>query len=269
MRKRLSLIIGAFVVAVPLSANAEIVTSGLTNRWKIDQGSGTTALDSVGTADGQFVNSPTWTTDTPGIYHPPYALDFEADDSDYLHCQNDSVPTSSAGTIDTWFEIESWPDNRMTLFAKGPTAHWRNIYLGVIGNATADEMLLVLANGTSSTTTGLSTGPISLDTWYHMAGTWDGTNEYVYLNGVQVDSGSYGITPPNTLGYKVDIGYGQYGPRHFDGIIDEIRIYNRALTPEEVFQNYATVAVPEPASLVLIGAALCGLLPWYVRRRAP
>ena len=267
MRKRLSLIVGAFVVAAPLFANAGIVTSGLTNQWKMDTGTGTTAFDSVGSADGTFVNSPTWTTDTPGPNHPPYALDFEATDADYLACGTNTVPTGTAGTLDMWLKIDSWTTTPYTtLFAKGPGPSWAQIYLGVLRYSATDELVLALANGSSSTTSSLRTGPLSLDTWYHMAGTWDGTTAYVYLNGNLVDSLNTTITPPNTVGYRTDIGWGNYSTRHFDGIIDEVRIYDRALTPAEVLQNYRTV-VPEPSSLLLMGAALGCLLFRRGRRR--
>ncbi len=269
MRKLLSLIVTAFVAAAPLLANAEIVTSDLTNRWKMDTGSGTTAFDSVGGAHGTFVNSPTWTTDTPGPV-PPHALDFEAANADSLSCGTNSVPTGTAGTLDMWLKVDSWTSTPYTtLFAKGPGPSWAQIYLGVLRNSSSEELLFTLSNGSASTTSALGTGPLSLDTWYHLAGTWNGTTANLYLNGNLVDSLGTTITPPNATAtypnYRTDIGWGDYGTRHFDGIIDEVRLYDRALAPEEVLQNYEAV-VPEPSSLLLVCAALgCLLLRGFSR----
>ncbi len=272
MRKLLSLIVGALVLATPLAVNAEIVTDGLTNRWKIDEGSGTTTSDSVGGANGTFVNSPAWTTDTPGPNHPPYALDFEWDNYDYVNCGTGTVSTGTAGTVDAWFKLESWPDHSYaTVFFKGTSAAWNNMHLALTRNSTHKNMMLALASGSSSITNNLHTDTLSLNTWYHLAGTWywDGASDYqqyLYLNGEQVDSGTYSITPASTGSDAAYIGRSPYQQRYFDGVIDEVRLYDRALTPEEVLQNYHAI-VPEPASLLLLGAALGCLLLRRGRRR--
>lgn len=78
--------------------------------------------------------------------------------------------------------------------------------------------------------------PFSLGEWAHLAGTYDGVTMRFYVDGALVDSR---ITPPPvfdpqhpiTIGY--DINDGQPA-RHFEGAIDEARLYTRALDPEEI-----------------------------------
>jgi PKD repeat protein len=84
------------------------------------------------------------------------------------------------------------------------------------------------------------------DTWYHIVGTWDGTYHKIYLNGVLQGS----ATPEVTIGnYDSDLYIGSYGGNieryALNGVIDDVRIYNRALTDEEVNILYSEAIVAE------------------------
>jgi hypothetical protein len=91
--------------------------------------------------------------------------------------------------------------------------------------------------------------------WHHVVATISGTNGYVYLDGNLDGSGNVGIVPTNTL--DVFIGYthvteGADATAWFNGAIDDIRIYNRALSASEVQQLYQFES-PSP-SVALIKA---------------
>jgi len=76
--------------------------------------------------------------------------------------------------------------------------------------------------------------------WIHITGTWDGTTLILYRDGVQVTSGAPGGSLPSTgvEGFYVGQRHDAIGTANFKGSIDEVRIYNRALTPSEVKQLY-------------------------------
>lgn len=84
--------------------------------------------------------------------------------------------------------------------------------------------------------------------WYYVAGVYDGAYMKLYVNGNQVAitpaSGMVDVnTEPLTVGRRSD------GIRFFNGIIDEVRIYNRALTTSEIQTNYnAPTATPTPTT---------------------
>ena len=74
---------------------------------------------------------------------------------------------------------------------------------------------------------------LALNTWTHLAATFDGATLRLFVNGTQVSSISHAgtiATSPNPLGIGGDSLYGQY----FSGRIDEVRIYNTALTAAQV-----------------------------------
>ncbi|GAJ25103.1 unnamed protein product, partial [marine sediment metagenome] len=80
--------------------------------------------------------------------------------------------------------------------------------------------------------------------WYHVTLTWNGTNYVVYVDGVARASGTYtGLTALNTLADIGNTGNTSYRNEAFNGIIDEVRIYNRALTDDEV-SNLALAFLP-------------------------
>jgi hypothetical protein len=90
----------------------------------------------------------------------------------------------------------------------------------------------------STTTLIAHSGVLNTEEWTHVAATWDGGSMRLYKNGEVV-----GNTPRSgtlTSGPVVEISIGnqpagaQGGLRPFDGVIDEVRIYDRALKQEEI-----------------------------------
>ena len=76
-----------------------------------------------------------------------------------------------------------------------------------------------------------STGTLSANTWYHVAATWDANISRIYINGV-ADGTNTGDS--NLLGNTYRIGHSAVLGGPFNGNIDDIRIYNRALSAQEI-----------------------------------
>jgi hypothetical protein len=76
---------------------------------------------------------------------------------------------------------------------------------------------------------------LNLDKWYNLVFTYDGTVSKLYINGVLVSSVTGTVTFSRNVTY-LSIGASGNGnyPSYFNGVIDEIRIYNRALSSDEV-----------------------------------
>lgn len=83
---------------------------------------------------------------------------------------------------------------------------------------------------------------ISNDQWHFLAGTWDGTNQIIYIDGAQDSVLTYsGTGHINNTNLPVIIGKTENqggGPRYFNGVIDDIRLYEKALTADEIQTLY-------------------------------
>ncbi|GAB5604178.1 DUF6701 domain-containing protein [Sideroxyarcus sp. TK5] len=92
--------------------------------------------------------------------------------------------------------------------------------------------------GTSSLTSAAS---VPINAWTHVALVYTNGLQTLYINGVANSSAALsGTLPTNTLPLQIgdDQGYGG-GTRRFDGMIDEVKIFNVALTPAEIADGYA------------------------------
>ena len=78
---------------------------------------------------------------------------------------------------------------------------------------------------------------LSLDTWYHSVFTWDGAYMRPYVNGVIDATPKAKVTALDDTAQQVEIGI-RAGLGFMAGVIGEVRIYNRALTPLEIQHNY-------------------------------
>jgi len=82
----------------------------------------------------------------------------------------------------------------------------------------------------------ISNESINTGQWYHLAGTYDGENLKIYVDGnLKKTQQATGCTGVN---YTTFIGYNDIDNVYFDGTIDEVKVYNRALTQEEITAEY-------------------------------
>jgi hypothetical protein len=89
----------------------------------------------------------------------------------------------------------------------------------------------------------ISSGSVSINTWYHIIGVKNDTNISIYLNGVLK---SIGVNPPTgtiASGYPLLIGYANSGSSSFNGSIDDVMIFNRSLTSSEILSIYNATAL--------------------------
>ncbi len=215
-------------------ASVEGVGSGLVAWWKFDEGSGTTATDSSGNGNtGTLVNNPTWTTGKIG-----QGLSFDGTD-DYVNAGSLAVLDNlSAMSISLWTKPNSIGQNSQGYFISKQNngVGWRF----QISNTSA--CFVVSYDETPSSLTKCSISEfIKLNEWNHFTVVWDGSpsvnNIHIYLNGSEINYG----TIVNPIGNRMSdesgnivIGNNSSVNRTFDGHLDDVRIYNRTLSFNEV-----------------------------------
>jgi hypothetical protein len=165
------------------------------------------------------------------------ALDFNGT-SDYVSVDHDtSLNATKSISIEAWIKAESWHK-----------AQWGNVIVSKDGWQSGDAgyslragdkgiLSFNLGNGGSGGWTEITTGQVmNLGQWYHVAGTWDGSTMRIYINGVEQNSQGYTDTIAKTT-YDLNIGritYTAGGTRNFDGEIDEVRVWKKALSETEI-----------------------------------
>jgi len=184
-----------------------------------------------------FVNGPIATT---GVFDE--AIEMEASSSSYGYIAT-SEYNDSQFSISSWIKLES----DMTLSAifsrwdsvGGVNLRTYFIYLGTTNIPT----FRISSDGTDAgANNATATTALSLDTWHHITGTYDGANIKIYVNGVLEDTTAHtGVksSPTNRVGLAAIVGRSGDTPvSYYDGDIDDLAYFNRALTAEEVYQIY-------------------------------
>ncbi|MEK7609595.1 MAG: DUF4082 domain-containing protein [Patescibacteria group bacterium] len=215
-------------------------TSGLVGYYNLDEGTGSIANDTSGNNNTGSVNGATWTTGKIAG-----GLNFNGT-SDFISIpDNGSLDITGAGTIATWINlpvISRWNG----VFAKGNVNDDGRSYNYAMEVKNDNYVVCVFGNGTISNTV-TSTATITANQLTHVACTWDGSSFRLYINGALNTSVSQTITPAIN---SSPLYLGQYGGNsdRLQGVLDEVRIYNRSLSNSEIqdLYNYTGVVTPPP-----------------------
>lgn len=220
---------------VPQESKATSDTVGL---WHFNEGSGTLINDeSIYNNDGvSYSGNPPIQTDlhTPdGKFGSALIFDGLDDFANVSH--SDSLNITDAVTVQAWVKVEDTEDFN-DIVNKDSYDLWLESYTGGENYNEAYAQFSGVSPGNLESN---AVRNITLGEWYHVAVTYDkdgGENNFnLYVNGMLVDSKT-SINPINDNENPVRIG--TYGPPDFfNGTIDEIVIYNRSLTQEEILDS--------------------------------
>ena len=216
------------------------LTSGLVGHWTFDGSklTTTTATDSSGSANHATpTNSP-----TPAQGKLGQALSFNGTNNYVNAYSMTSLHGQSAVTYSAW------------IYRTGGT-----LYDGIVSKFDSSNSIDMILGGTlggvddifmrvspvSATNYGFSSSNvITPNTWHHVVMVFDGTqtgNENrlkLYVNNVQQSLTFSGTIPVSTPTVGANLSIGAYQTYYFPGSIDDVRVYNRALTAAEVLQLY-------------------------------
>jgi len=211
-------------------------TAGPFGWWKFDEGSGVTAADSSGNGNDGAIFGPAWTTGKVG-----QALNFDGVD-DYVRIPtNPSLDDLTAITMAAW--IYPRVDSHWHVLDKGDGD--KRIY--------AEGMNLTLVGRVRYTGNHAYAESVSntliLNTWQHLVMTWSAADNItrLYHNGVEVsyakkEVGTGSILDDTTHPFLIGTRGNLSPETFFNGLIDEVRLYGRDLSAQEVWGLYNYVS---------------------------
>jgi len=219
--------------------NAPDDDNGVVAYWKFDEGSGPTVYDNSGNSNGGTIYGASWVNGISGK-----ALSFDGV-NDYVDVtiSNPVLPLGdNSHTIEAWIKPVQNDGSRGVLY-------YGNIYGGAYSGAV--RWLYSDWDGDKGVSCGYYGGEVAtynfptLNSWTHLAWTYDGTTNKLYVNGNLCGTSTFTANTQSST--KLRIGRAINGSiQYFNGIIDEVKIYNRVMSASEVLANYQAIVPPSP-----------------------
>lgn len=218
--------------------------------WRLDESSGSTADDQIGSNDGTYTGTLTYGVAGALPNDSNTAIEFDGA-SGYA-----SVPYAAGLNPQGPFSVEAWVmpsqipnsagtpcplssaqfnNDRSGWQIRERDTGWQFVLYNHIGSGVAN-------NGIANTAVG---GVPATNSWTHLVGVYDGTTTTLYVNGVAYSSSAAGYVAnyndgvnapgPFTIGARSSLN------NNFAGRVDEVAFYNRALTATEVTSHYRSL----------------------------
>ena len=233
----MSLIAAAFIAAsifVGTVVEAQFVSDGLVGRWTFDAVGQGKIKDVIRANDGAVKGHPKI---VEGVIRK--ALRFSG--SEHIEILGAKELELKDFTVDAWIKADDKANEQKNsrILAKGAnganyalTWHhvdWKKFSQGVSAQMTGGFFISSSARR----------DPLEADVWYNLVGTYNGRKMLIYVDTELRRDRTWSGTPI-TDHHNLTIGAmsGGDGQEGFEGVIDEVKIYNRALTPAEIVRNY-------------------------------
>lgn len=203
--------------------------------WRLGEPSGTTADDAMNLNDGVYVNVPTF-AQTGAIQNDADTAVLFNGTNEYVSLPSfSSIPFGTAPcTLEAWIKPTTHAASRGIIGYGSRASNDAANYIR-LGSSTA--LAWVWQNNDFSVTVANLSGR-----WHHVVGTWDLITRKLYLDGFQIGGDNTPARVPNWA-----LGNGFIGAfvnttdtivEFFDGAIDEVAIYDYALTAEQILEHY-------------------------------
>ena len=212
--------------------------SGLLGYWPFDEDAGNVAHDASGNGHNANLTNTTWNT---GIFN--FALGFNG---------SNSLALTSAIPFINAFSISAWVNPAVTSQASyariAETQVSSGLYLGVESTGTMYQFVVnggTGATGTCGVQYGCAEGGSVTAGWHLVSGTYDGTTTILYVDGAMVASDT--AQAPSNASLPLYIGQAAVSGSVWNGLVDDLRLYSRALTASEISTLFHQAYVPNLA----------------------
>ncbi len=235
--------------------------------WRLNETSGSSISDSVGTHNGTLVGSSTLGEPGALINDPDTAIDFSGG---YAWSPYAADLDGTAFSVECWARTDefggaTWRTPLMYRWVDYQSAAYYPCYgYNFYIHRDLKRWQFWIGRGTAQNDFAAVTGPdVELGKWTHLVGTYDGTRVRFYVDGLLAGStlSTHDVMPLDKSTFKIATG-----AHSFLGGLDEVAFYGTALSPEQVMAHYQA-AIPEPSTLILLLLGAAGLCTCTRRRR--
>lgn len=232
-----------------IAVNAFSNPAGLINYWEFDENAGANVTDSVSARVGNFVNDVAFDTDNPFGINGTFSLDFDGNNDQVDFGDFDEIELTDL-TFSFWAKLDDLSNDEGLLY-KGnhstgqPLLIWRDNAVGSGSQAGNTDALSVLVyDGSTQDWISTPSGSLNDNDWRHITVTLDPTNNLmnVYLDG-QAQFGSGFVMNSNGIQANANAftaGLPQNSNNDLAGHLDDLRIFNNAITATDAAQIYAS-----------------------------
>lgn len=213
------------------SGNEGLFT-GLLAAYSFSEASGTTTADKSGHGNNLTLTNTTWTSSG----HTGEAVSFNGTTSRAVAGINASLSFPSGYSAMAWVYTTSDSGSDEHIIVSVEYSGNYPITMECFDYVDADGQCDCIIQSSGNWTTTTSTVKIPLNTWTHVACTYDGSHQNIYINGALNSSlATTGVVDSGSN--YVDVGYSVNDTGdNYPGIIDDVRVYNRSLSAAEVAQ---------------------------------
>ena len=223
----------SFTVAVQDDTPGSL-PAGLVVAYSFDETEDVLVRDISGNAnDGVLVGA---TRTSTGKHGKALSLD-GADDS--VDLKRLDIPDATGLTLSLWLKADDFDTYDARLLSKATGYQDQDHYWMLSTFSNNSVRFRLKANGSTSTLIS-SSNVLKAGRWQHVAATYDGQQMRIYVDGQQVASKpKTGIIDANSS-VPASLANQPQGSRPFDGLIDDVRIYNRALSATDIQTDQQT-----------------------------
>lgn len=216
-----------------MAANSDLIS-----RYHLNENTNNTTQDSSG---NDLVGQDYSISLVPG----KYGNAFDTSNGGYVQITDTSLLEPANVSVEAWVKAVNFPGSYQYVLSKG--ANGCNVASYALYTGATGGLQFYISNGTTFATSPDAGRGIWDGKWHYVVGSFDGATVRLYVDGQQVSQGTpTTITPAYNFPDGNDLYIGRYNGTclfGFNGQLDEVRIWNRALTSNEITQHYGTNSI--------------------------
>ena len=156
----------------------------------------------------------------------------------YLELPASCMTSFTECSVAFWIKILTWQTNYCTFFQAGKNGYaWTDYIFGFLRNNNGSTVCFTIGNGSSASNSSYLTSALELNTWYHITLTYKNGKCSIYLNGELDHEYSTTIVPAFDKITRIRLGYSNGSGYQTNCLMNDVRIYDHALSPLEVKKN--------------------------------